>query len=120
MGKVIFLIILLATLTGCNSDMCGNEISKTELSPDGMSKAVVFNRDCGATTGSSTQISIIKSGEKLPNDDGNILVIKYKENFVLKWLSNNQLEIKGNLSSKTFKKVEKFKNVSVIYVQSKL
>jgi hypothetical protein len=28
---------------------------------------VVFQRDCGATTGFSTQVSIIEIGEELPN-----------------------------------------------------
>jgi len=100
--------------------MCGNEISKTELSPDGVSKAVVYNRDCGATTGFNTQVSIIGAEDQLSNNSGNILIIKNKENLTLNWLSNNQLEIKGNLSNETFKKEQRYKGFLITYVQEKL
>ncbi len=52
--------------------MCGNYIHKTITSPEATLKAVIFQRDCGATTGFSTQISILSATEKLSNDSGNI------------------------------------------------
>lgn len=55
------------------SDMCGNEINIELVSPDKKHKAIIYQRDCGATTGFSTQISIIKRNEKLPNKNGNVL-----------------------------------------------
>lgn len=57
------------------SDMCGNEVYSEMLSPDGKHKVVVFQRDCGATTGFSTQISIIDSDDDLKNESGNIYII---------------------------------------------
>ena len=52
--------------------MCANnEISSTSI-PGTKYKVVVFERDCGATTGFSTQASIIKSTAKLKNENGNI------------------------------------------------
>ncbi|MDU0458069.1 MAG: hypothetical protein RW306_04985 [Geobacteraceae bacterium] len=52
--------------------MCANkEVSSTPI-PSTKYKVVVFARDCGATTGFSTQASIIKSTAKLKNDNGNI------------------------------------------------
>lgn len=59
-------------LIGGVADMCGNEVLKSVASPDGTVKAIVFQRDCGATTGFSTQVSVIANGETLPNDGGNI------------------------------------------------
>ncbi|MBI1810912.1 MAG: hypothetical protein HY035_01370 [Nitrospirae bacterium] len=38
---------------------CKNAIIKEILSPDQKRKIVVFARDCGATTGYSTQVSLI-------------------------------------------------------------
>ena len=55
--------------------MCGNEIFQEVYSPDNEYKAVVFQRDCGATTGFSTQISILKAPAKLPNESGNIFAM---------------------------------------------
>jgi len=52
--------------------MCGNQtISSTELREVNMN-VVVFQRDCGATTGFSTQITMLEIDEELPNESGNI------------------------------------------------
>jgi hypothetical protein len=56
------------------SDMCANEPFADLPSPDGTLKAIVFRRDCGATTGFSTQVSIIGASESLPNRGGNLFV----------------------------------------------
>jgi hypothetical protein len=53
---------------------CGNEILKEVRSPSGKTKAVVFQRDCGATTGFSTQVSVLRSDQQLPNEGGNVFV----------------------------------------------
>jgi len=56
------------------SDMCGNEQLLELPSSDGELKVVVFQRDCGATTGFSTQVSIVSAAESLPNRSGNLFV----------------------------------------------
>ncbi len=58
----------------CNHDPCGNEELQAVISPGGTRKAVVFQRDCGATTGFSTQISILPVNEKLPKEGGNTFI----------------------------------------------
>lgn len=52
--------------------MCGNEVLQEIPSPDNKLKAVVFQRDCGATTGFSTQLTILKINEKLQNTRGDV------------------------------------------------
>ena len=62
---------------GCNQlldGMCGNEVLRTVLSPDGKIKAVLFERDCGATTGYSEQVSLLPAGAALPNEGGDTFV----------------------------------------------
>jgi hypothetical protein len=66
-----------ALYKGCESafdGMCGNDLIHEELSPDGKVKVVVFQRDCGATTGFSTQVSIVPGRKTLPNAPGNVFV----------------------------------------------
>lgn len=53
---------------------CVNHVLAEVPSPDGRIKAVVFERDCGATTDFSTQISILRTGVRLPNDGGNAFI----------------------------------------------
>ena len=75
------LVVLLVIGGGCgllikrfDDSLCANEIKQTVVSPDGKLKAVVFDRGCGATTGSSTQISVLGAGAFLPNDGGNLFI----------------------------------------------
>lgn len=53
-------------------EMCGNKILSTSTMPERGVKVVVFRRDCGATTGFSTQVSILSKNEMLPNEPGNL------------------------------------------------
>ena len=62
------------------SDMCANKFLSEIPSPDGALKAVVFQRDCGATTGFSTQISIVQMNHSLPNESGNLFVADSNRN----------------------------------------
>jgi hypothetical protein len=53
---------------------CGNQVLQTIYSPDRKQKAVVFERDCGATTDFSTQISILPAGGRFSAGAGNAFV----------------------------------------------
>lgn len=69
---ILIIIGFFLWLTKSMDDMCGNtEVSTTHI-PGTEYKVVVFQRDCGATTGDSTQASIIKTSQKLKNEGGNI------------------------------------------------
>lgn len=52
--------------------MCGSYPYKSMASPSGEYKAVVYQFDCGATTGFSTQISILEANEQIEAEVGNI------------------------------------------------
>lgn len=54
-------------------DLCGNFVVDRVPSPDAQLELVVFERDCGATTGFSTQASIVAAGAALENVPGNVL-----------------------------------------------
>jgi len=77
-GTFILGCLLLVTIhsTGCMNltGDCVNEILRIHYSPSKQLKAVVFERECGATTGSSTQISIMPANSDLPNEGGNVFV----------------------------------------------
>src|SRR5688572_11020252 len=56
------------------SGMCRNEVLAELPAPDNRNRAVVFQRDCGATTGFSTQVSVLRGSRRLPNEGGNVFV----------------------------------------------
>jgi hypothetical protein len=69
------LVLVLALLSsGCLGGMCANDEVERLASPDGKLEAVVFQRDCGATTGSSTQVAVLGAGNELGSESGNAFV----------------------------------------------
>ena len=76
--------IVAGVSAGCGKvDPCGNEVISRTSSPSGEQQVIVFQRDCGATTGFSTQVSVLPSTEIFlerptvwaATDSGNVLVI---------------------------------------------
>ena len=55
-------------------DPCSNTLLSSTPSPDGHHKLVVFERSCGASTGFSTQASLIDADGDLDKEGGNALV----------------------------------------------
>jgi hypothetical protein len=97
--------------------MCGNEIFSQVLAPDGNLKAVLFQRDCGATTGFSTQISLISPENKLENKAGNIFIIDGHPNdrqIGMTWLGPKKLLIK-NSGMQPHKKEVQYQDVVIKY-----
>ena len=74
----------LLSLAGCGRlDPCENKVLSRVASPDGEMEAIVFVRDCGATTAYSTQVSVVRKGtaflttatEWSSTEGGNVLVV---------------------------------------------
>jgi hypothetical protein len=53
---------------------CENEIKRQVESPDNELKAIVFDRNCGATVGHNAQLSVIARNDSLANDGGNVFI----------------------------------------------
>ena len=77
-----------------NDMLCGNEIKQQIPSPDGALKAVIFQRDCGAATGFSTQISLLPVNAALPDDGGNVFVENKGDAVSVQWRDNGHLQIR--------------------------
>ncbi len=58
----------------CLAPTCENEILAEYPSPDGKSKAIVFMRNCGATTEFNTQVSLLPAKEQLGTRPGNTVI----------------------------------------------
>jgi len=78
-GVLLVAIVLGAgsmALRAFEAGLCGNELIAADSSPNHRYKAIVFVRNCGATTTFGTHVSIVEQNENLSNDDvGNILAI---------------------------------------------
>ena len=124
MFRVRLLPALLLITSGC-SDTCGNAIVSQVSSPDGLHYAAMFRRDCGATTGFSTQVSILNVGEPLTgtgnafraNDDhGAARAAEWGGPWAeIKWLAPNHLLVRYAARSRLFEKDDDVSGVKVTY-----
>jgi len=106
---------------------CGNEILAEIASPDGLKRVVVFERDCGATTGFSTQASLLPTGTALPNESGNLLVADAAHgaapagrggggpNVEVVWANSHSLVVRTHPKARVFKAKKNLDGVQVAY-----
>ena len=115
---------LLPIVTGC-SDMCANEVASRAEAPDGKHSAIMFQRDCGATTGFSTQISLSASGDE-PSGGGNTFRADGNHGAAvtgdwggpwaeMRWTDNDTLLIRYASTSRIFERNEQVAGVKIRY-----
>jgi hypothetical protein len=87
-------------------DMCGVTPHKRVVSPDGELEAVIYQFDCGATTGFSTQVSILETGEEIPVEPGNIFTSSGHPDQVapdVLWVDRAHLNIRRKSGAEAYK-----------------
>lgn len=114
----------LLALTAC-SDTCANNLVTRVEAPDGRHSAALFQRDCGATSGFSTQISVLSAGEKMAgignafradDDHGAAVVGAWGGPWAeTKWLSNEHLLIRYAGRSRIFEQNNKVSDVKISF-----
>jgi hypothetical protein len=116
------LLLLSTQSTGCIAPDCGNEIIRILDSPTKQLKAIVFQRDCGATTGFSTQISIISAKSNLPNESGNVFVADKLPSgpgggppVEVEWKGESSLHITYYSGTRVFLRRDSQKGVAITY-----
>lgn len=119
------LLLVLSLAVGACDDACTNEVISRLVSPDGQHEAVMFQRDCGATSGYSTQISIVEVGQA-PTGGGNAFRADDNHGAAkvgdwggswaeIKWLASNRLLVRYAYKSRIFEQDDTVAGVSVIY-----
>ena len=106
-------------MDGC--DLCTNDVSAERLSTDKQWKYVVFDRNCGATTGSNLQIAVLPASQPLRNESGNAFIADSNRGaspFVAQaeWSSNRNILIRYSSKARIFKKEAKVALVEITYV----
>ena len=126
MRKLISILLLAAPmLGGCFDPLCGNKLVASASEPGGRHTAYVFQRDCGATTDVSTQISIMK-GRAKPSRSGNAFISDGNSVAArsapwggpwaeLSWRSPGHLLIRYDKASRVFQQNQSVAGVAVTY-----
>jgi hypothetical protein len=110
-------------------DMCANEIISEYPSPDGDKQVVVFQRNCGATTGFSTQASILENSQVLENESGNVFTSDTDHGaapsgpgggpaLAVEWKSENSVLLSFHPKVRVFKRESEVEGVRVSYLDS--
>ncbi len=110
---------------GC-APSCSNKIVAEVLSPDAGTMAVVFARDCGATTGFSTHVSVVAAHDHEPEGVGNVFVSDDNHGAAglrtdntldvsVRWLSNTRMLIRYPARARVFVKNTQVRGVVIDY-----
>lgn len=97
---------------------CDNDIVQEAVAPDGTRRALVFQRDCGATTAFSTQVAIVLGANDLPDQPANVFIADGHPdttNTEVRWKSSATLVITTDALSDAYKAERHVKGVSVTY-----
>ena len=117
---VLFIFASLTLMSGCTD--CQNQALAEHVSPDGQWKYVSFDRNCGATTGSNLQISVLPVSKSLSTGAANAFIADDNHDatrFVARpeWLSGHRLRIVYSSKARVFKKETKVGPIDIEYVQ---
>jgi hypothetical protein len=117
-------IPLLAVTSGCEPGCTDTTVAEARA-PEGQLKAVLFQRDCGATTGFSTQVSVLKStghvsgsGNAFRADDnhGAAAIGTWGGPWAeIRWLTSEHLLIRYAEGSRIFEQSNAVSGVTITY-----
>jgi hypothetical protein len=120
--KVLPLCVALITINACGS-LCSNQELEEALSPDKKHHAIVFNRDCGATTALNVQVSLLPAAQRLENT-GNVFIVDAGKstsasqslNVHIMWINSKELTVSYTpRSARVFLQRRKVEDVLVKY-----
>ncbi len=120
--------IVVAAWLSVGCDLCSNRVIAEVPAPSARLKAVVFQRNCGATTAFSTEVSLLKEGETLGNGSGNVFLADTDHGAApdspiggpiieVRWLSDQVLVVVRDAKARAFKAETEVAGVEVQYVE---
>jgi len=109
------------------SGWCRNRVTAELAAPGGARRAVVFERDCGATTGVSTQIALLRRDQPLARGGANLFIAgSYADarrgrtggapGVSVQWLDETHLEVLHPQRIRILRARQTLRGVAVRYV----
>jgi hypothetical protein len=106
---------------------CGNDLLETLSSPSGGLKLVIFQRDCGATTGFSTQASLLGVSDTLQGS-GNVFIADTDRGkapsgpgggpqLAARWIAKDTLELRYHPQARIFLADSVQRGITIRYVK---
>jgi hypothetical protein len=117
-GLVFSGIILGFLLAACYSKRpapCTNHVRSELTSPNGRQRAFVFQRICPADGSVTTDISIVRTDEALPDGNGNVYATDRDIAVRVAWLTDNRLAVYSFADLSKGNRLDQAGNVSIEY-----
>lgn len=128
--RMVAIIVLLTLgawglLARAAGGLCSNTVLTTVPSPDGTHQAIVFGRDCGASTGFSTQVSILHAGARLSNNVSSNTFVADADNGIapagrgggprveVEWREAELLEVRHDSRARVFRTESHVRGITV-------
>jgi len=93
---------------------CGaDEVSRSQ-SPNRKHDAVVYTLNCGATTGYTTQVAVLTSGEIVPAEGGNVVTFDGVVPVQLLWTGSDSLKVTYH-RAELFHPINHVRGVDILY-----
>ena len=114
-------------VTASCAPACGINLVRRVPSADGQWEAILFERDCGATTDFGTHLSVLRAGAKLPNKPGNVFIADsdhgraplVEGNVIdvsIQWAGPDSLVVRYDPRARIFSQESKVQGISVHYI----
>jgi hypothetical protein len=110
-------LLSLSLLLGCSRQLqpCRNVTTSEEISPNGQLKAVTFRRLCPEEHSATTDVSIIRAKETLPDGNGNVFGYDNEMAIRVSWLTDSRLAVYTYADPAKATRIERAGNVSIEY-----
>ena len=123
MRFLALLAMLSVPLLGGCSDTCGERVISRTDAPSGEHSAVLFEANCGATTGFSTQVAVVDAGAE-PDSDRLVFAADDRDHQAqpgnwggpdarLEWLTGEHLRITYSAGAHIFQRKAEMSGVKV-------
>lgn len=121
---ILILCIFIITISTSCSFLCSNTIVTEIPGPKQNNKVVIFERNCGATTGFSTQVSILPYDDLLPYQGGNTFIVDTDHGEApaaewggpevkVKWISSSKIELLYHKNARVFKSEKDVRGITI-------
>lgn len=125
----ILIFLLITFVYSLGFILCNNTAVKEVCSPNREYKVVVFERNCGATTGFSTQVSVFRNSIlslSFFKKSGNVFIADTNHGEAqaaewggpeveVEWLNNNKLLLKYPKQARVFKSEKNKYEIKIVY-----
>jgi hypothetical protein len=116
MRRYFFLFATGALLSSCHApERCRNLTTSEAISPNGRLKALTFRRLCPEQHSISTQVSILRANEELPDGNGNVFAYDNEIAIRVSWLNDQKLAVYTYADPAKGTRIEHAGNVAIEY-----